>query len=201
MKYYCYTLLIIFLVSCNKEKRIFFQSLKSSNHFLDTFSLSNLNGFGLGDKVVFKNGKNYFDFNSSNNSIYTVGYFSNDSGKISFLPEQSEQDLLFTDDTSFWNNTVISTKPTVVKSKSQTVYEVDRLGLIYNFSLNDSTLLIRMRVSNVLNRTETLIFELSKKLDMLTIKHVNCKNDTLIMNFFPKQEVYYKHFNKDSKCL
>jgi len=200
MKYCCYILLIIFFVSCSKTKRDFFQSVKKSNHFLDTFSLSNLNGFGLDEKAIFKNGKNYFDFNSTNNSIYSMGYFSNDSGKIFFLPEQAEEDLLFAD-TSFWNSTTVPTRSYIVVSKSKTVYEVDRLGLFYNLSLNDSVLLIRMRVSNVLNRTETLIFELSKKLDMLAIKYVNCKNDTLIMNFSPKQEVYFKHLDESSKCL
>lgn len=201
MKRYFYIFIIFVLCSCIGKKRTFFQSLKSQNYFLDTFSLSNLKGFGLGDKAIFRKGKVFFEFNGSNNSIYTVGYFSNDSGKISFLPEQSDQDLFFMDDSSLWNNEVVSTKPLVVKSKSQTVYEVDRLGLIYNVLLNDSTLLIRMRVSNILNKTETLIFEVSKKLDVVGISQINCKNDTLLINFFPKGKVYFKNINKESTCL
>jgi hypothetical protein len=196
---YLYVLMMIFLFSCNENKRDFFQSLQSENHFLDTFSMCNLKGFGMSDKSVVKDGRAYYQFNNLQNSIYTEGFMFRDKQELYFLPENSDRTILFFD-ASIWNKAVPK-KPQKMSTKSQTVYETQFLGLIYNNYLKDSTSRIELRMSNILNRTEALIFEVTQKLDVLTIEHINCKNDTLVMKFFPKQEVYYKHINKSAVCL
>ena len=155
--------------------------------------------FGISNSSILKNGRAYYDFNSLSNSIYTNGFFSKDKGKIFFLPEKSEQELLFLD-TSLWNFPA-QILPQKLTTKSQTVYEITRLGLVYNNNFKDSILSVEMSMSNILNRTEVLVFEVSKTLDIFTIEHINCKNDTLVMNFFPKQGVYFKHINKSGRCF
>ncbi|MEI6811093.1 MAG: hypothetical protein WCK60_03550 [Candidatus Nomurabacteria bacterium] len=197
---YLYIILAICFFSCTDgTKRDFFQSVKVENHFLDTFSLSDLKSFGISNKSTLKNGRAYYDFNSLSNAIYTNGFFSKDKGKIFFLPEKSEQELLLLD-TSLWNAPA-QILPQKLSTKSQTVYEITRLELVYNENFKDSVLSVEMRMSNILNRTETLIFNITKGLDILAIEHVDCKNDTLIMKFFPKQEVYFKYINKSGRCL
>lgn len=199
MRYIFFILLIIFFLSCYKSKRDFFQNVNSENHFLDTFSLSNLKGFGISDKATIKKNKDYYEFNQSENSIYMQGYFNRTENKIFFLPENSENDLLFFDK-SFWN-TSLQRKSKMIRTKSQTTYEISIPEIIYNSEIKDSTINIKMSMSNILNRSETLVFEINKKLDVLKIEHINCKQDTLIMKFFPKQEVYYKHINRSAVCL
>lgn len=196
---YLYVLMIILLFSCNENKRDFFQSLQSTNYFLDTFSMCNLKGFGMSDKSVVKDGRAYYQFNNLNNSIYTQGFFFRDKQELFFLAENSDSAILFFN-ASIWNKPVQKTSQKI-STKTQTVYETQFLGLVYNNDLKDSTSRIVLRMSNILNRTEALVFEVTKKLDVLTIEHINCKNDTLEMKFFPKQEVYYKHFNKSAVCL
>jgi hypothetical protein len=197
---YLYLILAMWFVSCNDGyKRDFFKSVKDENYFLDTFSLSDLKKFGISNKSILKNGKAYYDFNSLSNSIYTNGFFSMNKGKVFFLPEKSEGELLLVD-MSLWN-TPSQILPQRLSTQNQTIYEIKRLGLDFNNNLKDSVLNVEMRMSNILNRTETLIFAITKEVDILSIEHIDCKNDTLIMKFFPKQEVYFKHIDKSARCL
>ncbi len=192
--------MIFCFVSCKDGyKRDFFKSIKDENFFLDTFSLSRLKKFGISNKSVLRNGNTYYDFNVLSNSIYTNGSFSRNKRKVFFLPEKSETELLLVD-MALWNNPS-QMLPQRVSTLSQTVYEITRSELVYNDNLRDSVLNVEMRMSNILNQTETLVFAITKGVDILSIEHINCKNDTLIMKFLPKQEVYFKNINKSSRCL
>ncbi|MEO9023278.1 MAG: hypothetical protein ABI237_18535 [Ginsengibacter sp.] len=191
--------MIIVISSCNRSKRIFFQSINSENYFLDTFSLMNLKGFGISKMPTGKNKEEYYDFNSSTNSIYMQGYFNKVGNKIFFLPENTEKKLLFFDK-SFWDPSIKKVSQKII-TKSQSMYEITPLGIVYNHIVKDSSFKIEMRMSNILNRDESLIFDVNKNFDVLSILFINCKNDTLMMEFLPKQEVYFKHVNKSAVCL
>lgn len=193
---YLYFILIIILFSCTETDRNFFQNLKMKNHFLDTFSLSNLKKFGLSSKPTLKNGKYYYDFNKSDNSIYAEGSFRKDDGKLFFLPNESNNELLFLDTSQL---TMSSGQKVTTRNKS--FYEIKLLGVSYNSDLRDSTFKIEMNDGGTFSHPETLLFEINKKLDVLSIEHINCKHDTLMINFFPRQEVYYKYINKSAVCL
>lgn len=199
MKYFIFPIVFICLLSCNEAKRDFFQNLKAKNIFLDTFSLSNLKGVGLSAEPTIKQeGKSYYDFNIPKNSIYTNGLFCKVKDKLFFLPNGADREFLFLD--LRWN-TLSTIAPQSLTTESQSFYSTEWLGLSYNAALRDSVYNVKINSNNIFNRSEDLLFEISKKLELISIEQINCKHDTLTINFFPKQEVYFKHINKNAVCL
>lgn len=191
-------MLFIFLFSCHEAKRDFFQNLKAENIFLDTFSLSNLKGVGLSAKPTVRQGKNYYAFNVPENSVYANGSFCRVKDKLFFLPNEADTEMLFLD--LRWN-TSSSIAPQSLTTKNRSFYSVEWLGLSYNAVLRDSVYNVKINSSNIFSRPEDLLFEVSKNFELITIEQINCKHDTLTINFSPKEEVYFKHINKSAVCL
>lgn len=197
MKYFL-LILIVNLYSCNENKRDFFQSLKTKHHFLDTFSLSNLKDFGISNKIVQKQNKGYYEFNNFNNAIYIGGFFRKEGRKLFFLPRDSEVELLFLDSHWITSSQVSSQK---ITTKSNSIYDIKWLGLIYDSNLKDSLFNIQIYGDGLFSHPENLLFKVNRAFDVSMIQHVDCRNDTLIMNFFPEQGVYFNHINESAVCL
>jgi hypothetical protein len=197
-KYSIYSLLIVLLATCNVKKRDFFQNFKPNSIVLDTFSLSNLKGFGLAQSSEVKFGKKYYSFNAVKNDIYCNGLFRHSSDKIYFLPEGCETEFLFLD-LSWKKSSSIKSRSQI--TKNQSIYSVEWLGQNYNPSLRDSVFNIKIRSSSIFNRSEDLIFEITKDLKIISIEQINCKNDTLRISLSPNERVYFKHFNSATVCL
>ncbi len=185
MKYFIFPMLFIFLFSCNEVKRDFFQNLKAENIFLDTFSLSNLKGVVLSSKPTIRQGKNYYAFNVSENSIHANGSFCRVKDKLFFLPNEADTEILFLD--LRWN-TSSSIAPQSLTTKNQSFYSLEWLGLSYNAVLRDSVYTVKINSSNIFSRPEDLLFEVSKKFELISIEQINCKHDTLTINFFQKKK-------------
>jgi len=190
--------MVMFLFSCTESRRDFFQNLKTDNIFLDTFSSSNLKGLGLSNKSTSKEGKRYYEFNSFNNIIYITGSFRKEDSRILFLPEGSDIEFLFLD--LNWN-TSSSIQPQSVTTKNRDFYSVTWLGLSYNSVFSDSVYNIKIDGDGMFNHPESLIFQVKKDFELVSIEHINCKHDTLLINFLPKKEVNFKYLNTNTKCL
>jgi len=200
MRYFIIMLVFVITgVSCKKKERDFFKSIQSKNVFLDTFSLLNLKGFGLSIAPFIKANEYCFEFNNSKNSIYITGAFYEKDESLFFFPENSNSSMVFLDKGMWDFSNQISSQE--VTTKDNSVYEVSRLGLKFNQEIKDSTIDVGIRVSGMSIGTQFLIFEISKELDVLKLLHINCKNDTLVINFFPQREVYYRHLNESTRCL
>jgi hypothetical protein len=198
MRFFCLFIATSCLFSCSETKRDFFQNLKADNTFLDTFSLSNLKGFGLTNNLISKRGKDYYSFNCADNGIYVSGSFRKDEGTIHFLPEDSDTELLFLD--SSWKSTSFVDLQSVT-TKSKDFYSVTWLGLSFSHTFNDSIYNVKIDCDGVFNHPESLIFQVKRDFELVSIRHVNCKQDTLLIRFLPKEEIYFTHYNPRSKCL
>jgi len=198
MRLFCFLIMVMFLFSCTESRRDFFQNLKTDNIFLDTFSSSNLKGLGLSNKSTSKEGKRYYEFNSFNNIIYITGSFRKEDSRILFLPEGSDIEFLFLD--LNWN-TSSSIQPQSVTTKNRDFYSVTWLGLSYNSVFSDSVYNIKIDGDGMFNHPESLIFQVKKDFELVSIEHINCKHDTLLINFLPKKEVNFKYLNTNTKCL
>lgn len=199
MRHLFLLILLVLLFSCNRTKREFFQSMGAENRFLDSFSLYNLKSFGMSSKPISKNGKLYYEFNCTSNLVYVRGYFRKENRKLFFLPKNSEKEFLFLD--ASLGNSSAQLREWEETTKDNDLYELRWLGFAYNYIIKDSTFKIQINEDGIFTLPESLVFEVSKNFDILKIEHVNCKNDTLIMNFYPKQEVYFSHINKAAVCL
>jgi hypothetical protein len=133
------------------------------------------------------------------NSILINGYLFREAKKIFFLPENSNENILLFDADIYGNHSNIFSQKII--SKNKTIYETQGLGVNYDYGLRDSVLVSKISLDDIMNKNEMLIIEINKELDILEIKHVNCKNDTLLMNFFPTKKVFYKNINKSAFCL
>ncbi|HEY8898343.1 MAG TPA: hypothetical protein VIM79_26125 [Niastella sp.] len=191
--------LMIFYLSCSTNERRFFISLKDSNPFLDSFSSLNLKGFGLSLKGKMLNNHSVFEFNKNDNSIGTSGDFYESNGRLFFLPTNSDKELILYDKNMWYNLNDFFAEAIVTKDR--TSYETSLIGVSFNKEVRDSTLSVAINRSSILNKTESVIFEVTKGLDVSKVVYVNCKNDTLVMVFLPKEEVYYKCKNNSTGCL
>ena len=186
----------IFLECVHSERRDFFKSLKSENVFLDTFSLFNLKEFGISEHSKEINGKKYFQINSDKSAIILDGFFRKEKNAILFLPSGSDSEILFIDPSP-----VASAGLTEARIKTKTILYVIRGNEPqFDYDLKDTVRKVEIYVESQAVQPEVITFSITKDLDIASLERVNCKQDTLIMKFIPKQQVYFKTINT-ALCL
>jgi hypothetical protein len=185
--------------ACGRQDRQFFQSLKVKHAFLDTFSQFDLKGFGISNKSIEQRGKSYYNFNAGKNSVFIGGFFRRESNIIYFLPRDAEKELIFFD--IIKPNLSSDDSGRKVITQTRGYFEIVEKGSIYNALLNDTTYLVEINGNGLVSESESLIFEINEKFDIVNIKHVNCRNDTLTMVFQPDEKVFYANRNDSVKCL
>ncbi|CAN5404326.1 hypothetical protein BH11BAC3_BH11BAC3_07790 [soil metagenome] len=192
--------LCITFLSCKNNKQEPPLGIISKNYFLDTFSLLNLKGFGIGNEPIKLNDNIYYEFNQTKNSFPIKGFIRKDKGTVFF------RDLLKKNSEYIFYSSEFKAKyqqESIIKRASDSSpMEIKFVNNIFNNQLNDTLTLISYTYRSSYNsiQPDEIIIFYTKSGKVLKFDFVNCRNDTLEMNFV-NRNVFYKNRNADLQCL
>ena len=200
--FYATLLLVSFMhLGCKRERRNFFLNIEERNIFMDTFSLANIKGFGIGNESIEKNGETYYEFNINKNEIPLKGYISK-RGKDLFFKNfaVSNEEYLFYSP-SFKN--VYKDNDIIKRNKDKSPTEIKFGGYKIDSLSNDSLLSISYKVKHAFDSSEPgeVIFFYNNENELIKFYFIDCKNDTLQINLTPTRNIFYKHEKSNVLCL
>ena len=187
-------------ISCKKNKnRDFCVHIESVNTFIDTFKDANLRGLGIQDKALKLMGKNYYKFNVAENVFFLKGYISKTSNSLFFIPLGDKSN-----EYEFFNKEIVKVNFDSISQLKEVNYQgltISYIKTMFSTEINDTIATIKFKDLSNQSYAEEILMDVGFKNDIVNLKSINCKNDTLVINFYPAKNVYYKNINKDVKCL